>query len=108
HTDLPGFEIQEVDPSGQRRRAAERDRYYPGTYVEPLKGNEHIVGFDLFSETGRKTAIEEPTNPGRATAPPPIRLVQEKGAQLGILLIFAVRDGPNGPGVVSVALRMGS
>jgi signal transduction histidine kinase/CheY-like chemotaxis protein len=106
HTDLPGFEIKEVDPSGQRRRAAERDRYYPVTYVEPLKGNEHIVGFDLFSEAGRKTAIEETTNTGRVTATPPIRLVQEKGDQPGILLIFAVRDGPNGPGVVSVALRM--
>jgi signal transduction histidine kinase len=65
-----------------------------------------MVGFDLFSEAGRKTAIEETTNTGRVTATPPIRLVQEKGDQPGILLIFAVRDGPNGPGVVSVALRM--
>jgi signal transduction histidine kinase/CheY-like chemotaxis protein/sensor domain CHASE-containing protein len=106
--ELPGFEIREVDPSGQRRRAAERDHYYPVTYVEPLKGNEHIVGFDLFFEAGRKTAIEETINTGRVTATPPIRLVQEKGDQPGILLIFAVPDGPNGPGVVSVALRMGT
>jgi CHASE domain len=85
--DLPGFEIREVDASGQRRRAAERDRYYPVTYVEPLKGNEHIVGFDLFSEPGRRTAIEETINTGRVTATPPIRLVQEKGDQPGILLM---------------------
>jgi signal transduction histidine kinase/ActR/RegA family two-component response regulator/sensor domain CHASE-containing protein len=104
--ELPGFEIREVDPAGQRRRAAERDRYYPVTYVEPLKGNEHIVGFDLFSEAGRKTAVDETNNTGRVTATPPIRLVQETGDQPGILLLFAVRDGPNGPGVVSVALRM--
>ena len=104
--DLPGFEIREVDPSGQRRRAADRDRYYPVTYVEPLEGNEHIVGCDLFSEAGRRTAIEETISTGRVTATPPIRLVQQKGDQPGILLIFAVRGGPNGPGVVSVALRM--
>jgi signal transduction histidine kinase/CheY-like chemotaxis protein/integral membrane sensor domain MASE1 len=104
--ELPGFEIREVDAAGQRRRAAARDRYYPVTYVEPLKGNEHIVGFDLFSEAGRKAAVEETVDTGRVMATPPIRLVQEQGSEPGILLIFAVRDGHNGPGVVSVALRM--
>ena len=108
HADLPGFEIREVDPSGQLHRAAERDQYYPVTYVEPLKGNEHIVGFDLFSEAGRRTAINQTISTGRVSATPPIRLVQEKGDQPGILLIFPVHEGPNGPGVVSVALRMGT
>jgi hypothetical protein len=70
-TDLPGFEIRELDPAGQRRRAAERDRYYPVTYVEPLGGNEHTVGFDLLSEAGRKAAVEETANTGRITATPP-------------------------------------
>ncbi len=106
--DLPGFEIREVDASGSRRRAAARARYYPVTYVEPLKGNEHIVGFDLASEAGRKAAIEETLSTGAVAATPPIRLVQEEGEQLGILLVFAVHDGPNGAGVVSVALRMGT
>ncbi len=104
--DLPGFEIREADLSGGRRRAAERGRYYPVTYVEPLKGNEQIVGFDLFSEAGRRTAIEEAINTGGVTATPPIRLVQEQGEQPGLLLMFAVHDGPGGAGVVSVALRM--
>ena len=108
HADLPGFEIVELGSSGQRRRAAERDQYYPVTYVEPLKGNEHIVGFDLFSEAGRRTAIEQAIDTGTVTTTPPIRLVQENGDQPGILLIFPVHEGSNGPGVVSVALRMGT
>jgi len=106
--DFSGFEIREVDSSGQRIRAAERDKYYPVTFVEPLKGNEHIVGFDLFSEGGRRKAVEGAIDTGKVTATPPIRLVQEGGNQPGILLIFAVHDGFNGPGVVSVALRMGT
>ena len=106
--ELPGFEIREVDPSGQRRRARERALYYPVTYVEPLKGNEHIVGFDLASEPGRKIAVEETVKTGLVRTTPSIRLVQERGEQVGILVIFAVQDGPNGPGVVSVALRMGT
>ena len=82
------------DPSGQRRRAGERALYYPVTYVEPLNGNEHIVGFDLASEPGRKTAVEETVDTGSVTTTPPIRLVQERGEQVGILVIFAVQDGP--------------
>jgi signal transduction histidine kinase/CheY-like chemotaxis protein len=106
--DLPGFAIREVDPSGQRRRAGERARFFPVSYVEPLKGNEHIVGFDLASEAGRRAAIEATLDTGTIAATPPIRLVQEQGEQVGILLVYAVHDGPNGVGVVSVALRMGT
>jgi signal transduction histidine kinase/CheY-like chemotaxis protein/integral membrane sensor domain MASE1 len=106
--ELPGFEIREVDTSGQRRRAGERALYYPVTYVEPMMGNEHIVGFDLASEPGRKYALEEAINTGSVTATPPILLLQEQGEQAGMLIMFAVNDGPNGAGVVSVALRMGT
>jgi signal transduction histidine kinase/integral membrane sensor domain MASE1/ActR/RegA family two-component response regulator len=106
--ELPGFEIREVDHAGKRRRAGKRDQYYPVTCVDPLKGNEHIVGFDLFSEPGPKTAVQEAVNTERVIATPPIRLIQEKGDQPGILLVFAVLHGPNGPGVVSVAMRMGT
>jgi signal transduction histidine kinase/ActR/RegA family two-component response regulator len=105
--DLPGFEVRQVD-SGRRHRAEEREQYYPVTYVEPPKGNEHIVGFDLASEPGRKAALEEAISTRTVTATPPIRLVQEQGEQVGILLIFPVYDGSNGPGVVAVALRMGT
>ena len=82
---LPGFEIREVDSSGQRRRAGERPFYYPVSYVEPLRGNEHIVGFDLASEPDRKTAVEEAI--GSVSTTPPIRLLQEHGEQAGILII---------------------
>ena len=106
--ELPGFEIREVDASGERRRAGERARYFPVTYVEPLKGNEHIVGFDLASEAGRRAAVEATFDNNEVIATPPIRLVQEQGEQAGILLVYAVHDGPNGVGVVAVALRMGT
>src|SRR5262249_8053908 len=93
NADLPGFEIREVNPSGQLRRAAERDKYSRLTYVDPLKGNEHIVGFDLFSESGRRPEIEHAIDTGRVAKTPPIRLVQENGDQAGILLIFRVNEG---------------
>ncbi len=52
--------------------------------------------------------MQEAINTGSVTATPPIRLLQEQGEQAGILIMFAVNDGPNGAGVVSVALRMGT
>jgi signal transduction histidine kinase len=106
--DLPGFRIREIDPSRLRHQAKEREQSYPVTYVEPLKGNERIVGFDLASETGRRAAIDLTLRTGTVAVTSPIRLVQEQGEQLGILLIRAVRGGPNGPGLVAVALRMGT
>ena len=104
---LPGFEIREAGPSGYPRRAGERAQYYPVTYVEPLWGNEEAVGFDLGSDRDRKSAVEAAIATGRLAATAPIRLVQEKAEQLGILLIFPVSDGSAGKGVLLVVHRVG-
>ena len=47
--DIPDFEIRERNAARQIQRAGERSSYYPVTYVEPLAGNELVVGFDLAS-----------------------------------------------------------
>lgn len=101
----PGFEVREADPTGHPRRAGERAQYYPVTYIEPLRGNEEAVGFDLGSEGNRNSAIEAATRSGGLTATAPIRLVQEKGEQAGVLLIFPVGDGADS-GVLLVVHRM--
>jgi signal transduction histidine kinase/CheY-like chemotaxis protein/integral membrane sensor domain MASE1 len=105
--ELPGFAIREIGPSGKPRIARERPVYYPVTYVEPYSGNQRAVGFDLASNPDRAAAIARAeANPGVA-ATAPIRLVQETGNEAGMLLLRAVRGGPNGPGLVLVVLRIG-
>ena len=106
--DIPGFEIREVGPSGYPQRAADRAQYFPVTYVEPLRGNEEAVGFDLASDRDRKAAVEAAITTGKLAATAPIRLVQEKGEQSGALLLFPVVGGPNGAGVLLVVHRMGT
>jgi CHASE1-domain containing sensor protein len=106
--DLPGFEIREIDPLGHPRRAGERAEYYPVTYIEPLRGNEQAVGFDLASNPDRKAALQRTIGSEAIAATTPIRLVQEKGEEAGILLMFAVPGGVNGTGVLLVVLRMGT
>jgi signal transduction histidine kinase len=106
--DRPGFEIREAGPSGYPRRAGNRAEYYPVTYVEPLPGNEQAIGFDLTSDHDRKAAVEAAITTGKLAATPPIRLVQEKAQQQGILLIFPVLAQSNGTGVLLVVQRMGT
>jgi signal transduction histidine kinase/CheY-like chemotaxis protein len=106
--DLPGFEIHEVDSSGRPHRAAARAHLYPVTYVEPVPGNEPAIGFDLESEHVRAAATEAAVETGTVAATAPIRVTEKQGQQSGMMLIFAVHDGPNGPGVLVVLLRVGT
>jgi signal transduction histidine kinase len=105
--DLPGFTVSERDPSGSLQPAGDRTSYYPVTYIEPRIGNEEAVGFDVASNPTRRQAIESAFKTGELTATGPIRLVQEHGSQVGILLMRAVRTADNGQGIVLGVLRMG-
>jgi PAS domain S-box-containing protein len=106
--ELPGFEVRERRASGEIRPASTRREFYPVTYIEPAVGNEAATDFDLASDTSRKTAIDAAVTSGSVIATESIRLVQERGEESGVLLIRSVSDGPTGPGVVLVVLRMGS
>jgi PAS domain S-box-containing protein len=105
-SNAPDFAIRERNASGDLVPATVRDQYYPVTFVDPLAGNEPAVGFDLASNPDRDNAIESAFATNKVTATAPIRLVKERGNQLGILLIQAVPEGSSGPGVVLVVLRM--
>jgi PAS domain S-box-containing protein len=107
-SDAPDFAIRERNASGELIPATVKDQYYPVTFVEPLAGNEPAVGFDLASNPDRNNAIESAFATDKVTATAPVRLVQERGEQPGILLIQAVPEGTSGAGVVLVVLRMGA
>src|SRR5262249_32852247 len=55
---MPRFEIRERNAAGGLQRAAERPRYYPVTYLEPVDSNAVAIGFDLGSEPKRRSAVE--------------------------------------------------
>jgi PAS domain S-box-containing protein len=106
--ELPGFVIRERDSSGRLRPASDRSDFYPITYLEPISGNEEAAGYNLASNADRRAAIDAAITTGNVTATAPIRLVQERGEQVGILLTHAVSGGPTGSGIVLVVLRMGT
>jgi PAS domain S-box-containing protein len=104
--EIPGFLIRERDASGQLRAAQSRSQFYPVSYLEPLHGNEEAVGFDLASEGVRAAAVETAVATRSVVATAPI--VQEHAQQAGVLVTYAVPDGPTGPGIVLAVIRMGT
>ncbi|MEI8079684.1 MAG: CHASE domain-containing protein, partial [bacterium] len=83
---MAGFEIWQHDAQGNRRSASGREVYYPVFQVAPLAGNERALGYDLGSESRRRTALEEARRTGLPTVTEPIALVQETGSGKGLLV----------------------
>jgi signal transduction histidine kinase len=88
-----------------RTRAA---RVAPITYIEPWAGNEAALGFDFLSEPRHRAALERTLASGDPEATAPVRLIQERGRQLGFLLMLATPD-PRGrnAGIAYAGFRMG-
>jgi len=85
---LAEFRITERAPSGALIEAGKRASYFPVYYVEPLKGNEGAVGFDLASNTTRRAALAKARDTGKLVTSGKINLVQLKKNNAGVL-IFA-------------------
>ena len=86
----PGFQIVEPDLKGHMRPARVRERYFPVLYVEPLRGNEKAVGFDLYSNAARRAAIDAAIETRTPQSTARITLVQETGDQYGFLVFYPV------------------
>lgn len=65
------------------------------TYVEPLEGNEAVLGFDLASSGDRLDAIERARAERSVIATAPLRLTQDDSSETGVLFVSPVY-GPRG------------
>ena len=92
---LLAFRVMEQQTDGALVPAAGRAEYFPVFFMEHVLGNEAAIGFDLGSEPRRRAALERARDTGRATATPPIRLIQERGSQLGFLVMLPVYARPS-------------
>ena len=104
---FPGYALHERNPAGQLVPELPRDEYYPVAYVEPVQSNQAAIGYDLGSSRDRHQTIVAALASNHTVATPPLKLVQEKGQQSGILLMQKVSTGPSTPGVVLTVLRVG-
>jgi PAS domain S-box-containing protein len=89
------FSIRQIGDGGMVT-ATRRAEYYPVFYVEPLIGNQKVLGFDLASNPVRKAALEQARDSGMTVASARITLIQETGKQAGVL-VFAPMYGAGDP-----------
>ena len=82
---LPDFRIKEKNATGKMVSAGTRAEYFPVYYVEPLKGNEQALGFDLGSNATRRDALAKARETGNVVVSGRIKLVQETGDQFAFL-----------------------
>ena len=83
---FPKFKFTERQAQGKMIAVGERDEYFPVYFVEPVKGNELALGFDLGSNPARRQALEQARDRGKMVATARITLVQETKAQFGFLV----------------------
>lgn len=85
-----GFPAYDIWPAG------ERPEYIAIVYLEPFVGrNVRTLGFDMFSEPARRSAMERARDSGIATASGKVTLVQEntEAPQTAFLMYFPVYFG---------------
>lgn len=87
---LTGYEIRERGEQRRLVRSGNRPYYVPVLYVEPQLGNEAAVGFDLYSNPKRRSAIERAASTGATTATQWLNLVQDGSGQHGIAIFHPV------------------
>lgn len=103
------FNIFELGADKNKQALSPRSEYFPVWFIEPYKGNEKALGFDLGSNPARMTALEAARKQGRPIATSRITLVQETTKQFGFLLfrpvyVNAISVGaPIAPGIAAPA-----
>lgn len=81
----PNFQITERNAAKQLTRAQDRPEYVAVGFIEPYKGNENALGFDVYSDKLRREAIDRARDTGEIAITARIKLVQERGDQYGAL-----------------------
>jgi diguanylate cyclase (GGDEF)-like protein len=66
------------------------DFYYPIQYLEPYKGNENALGYDIRNNPYAREAADIACNTGKIAATDAIKLVQEKKEQFSIVFYAPV------------------
>ncbi len=104
----PKFKLWEKDAKGKAVALGERSIYYPVAQLEPQAGNESLLGYDLGSESFRRSALEAAARTGLSMATGPTTLVHEKGTQQAMAVYRPVflKDDTTCGGYVMAILKM--
>jgi len=100
------YEIKKKLDSGEILTQDKKNTYFPVYYLEPLKGNEIALGFDLSSNSIRFDSIKKSIRTRKIIATSRIKLVQEEENQYGILVFSPVWEKPNSKNIKGFVLAV--
>jgi len=96
----PGFQITERR-DGKLFPSGPRDRYLVVDYVEPVTGNEMVIGYDSLSYAEQSDAFARAVDSGQAVSTRLVPLLQS-GGRTGIVVFLPVyRGGTVPPGIAA-------
>jgi len=85
-----GVMIRELNQEREMVLAKNRDEYFPITYVQPQKGNERALGFDVGTNPSALAAILKARDTGETAVTESIQLVQDSKKKTGFVLYSPV------------------
>ncbi len=93
-TGYPFFKIVEQSSPDLTIAAPSRPAYFPASYVEPLQGNEAVLGLDFGAAPQSRTALEQARDGGTLTVTGQLSL---PNAQPGFAAIVPIYNAPRLP-----------
>jgi signal transduction histidine kinase/CheY-like chemotaxis protein len=103
----PAFGIRRLGANNSFVPAGPARAYYPVLYVEPLRGNDRELGFDVLSDPQRGPAAAKALAADSVTATVPLSVGAQTDQPTEILVVLPVPSGGAGPGLVLIKLRIG-
>ncbi len=94
------FEILSRGAEGRLERAPDTEEHVFVQYIEPRAGNEAAIGFDIFSEPLRRSAIERARDTGEPAVSQRIALVQDPTGGYSYLLILPIYETDATPATI--------
>ena len=98
---FPNFQIIERNADGAFVRAKQRAEYFPILYSDPGKINLPVLGFDLTSESVRRHAVAQARDTDQAAATPPLKLMNVRQPNGGVMSFISLPDGQDATGDAS-------
>lgn len=87
---FPDFQLTELNAQGRVKSAEKRKEYFPVYFIEPYKGNEIALGFDLASDPAIREAMEVARRSGETMASVKMNLLDEDTSHSSIVVFAPV------------------
>jgi len=84
------FQITESVNNKNIVRAGSHSEYTPIMYLEPMQGNEALLGYNYYSNKDRHKAIEQAKLSGKTIMTCPTHLLQDSGNRQGFVMFKAI------------------